>query len=166
MESVEWIFSDHKLHLSMLQLLREEQALLTKETTNATDRDDEIDGMVLAPPPLDGMPHVHTTGSSTEWVVMKLNSIQQDYQTLFNEIDRYNRLLRLYDAVIHTLTENEKWFVEQYYNQGCSLASLPTLPNSPFQNLTRSTMSNYKKRLLQKTVNFFLQLQTLGRHNK
>lgn len=103
MESVEWIFSDHKLHLSMLQLLRDEQALLTKDTSNDTDRDDEIGGMVLAPPPLDGMPHAHGAGSSTEWVVMKLNSINQNHQNLSNEIKRYYRLLRLHDAVICTM---------------------------------------------------------------
>lgn len=162
MESVEWIFTDHKLHLSVLQLLREEQALLTKETTNDTDRDDEIDGMVLAPPPLDGMPHAHTTGSSTEWVVMKLNSIKQDYQTLFNEIDRYNRLLRLYDAVMRTMNDEERWFISKHYDDGHSLSSLPALQDSPFHNLSRSTMSNYRKRLLQKAAHFFAHLQGIS----
>ncbi len=31
MESVEWIFTDHKLHLSMLQLLQEEQSCLAHD---------------------------------------------------------------------------------------------------------------------------------------
>lgn len=162
MESVEWIFSDHKLHLSMLQLLRDEQALLTKDTSNETDRDDEIGGMVLAPPPLDGMPHAHGAGSSTEWVVMKLNSINQDHQNLSNEIKRYYRLLRLHDAVMRTMNDEERWFVEKYYEDGHSLSSLPSLPDSPFHDLSRSTMSNYRKRLLQKAAHFFAHLQGIS----
>lgn len=162
MESVEWIFSDHKLHLSMLQLLREEQALLTKETTNAADRDNEIDGMVLAPPPLDGMPHAHGAGSSTEWVVMKLNSLNQNHQNLSNEIQRYYRLLRLHDAVVRTMNDEERWFILKHYDDGHSLSSLPALPDSPFQNLSRSTMSNYRKRLLHKAAHFFDHLHSIG----
>ena len=162
MESVEWIFTDHKLHLSMLQLLRVEQALLTKDTSNEADRDDDIGGMILPPPPLDGMPHAPGKGSSTEWVVMKLNSINQDQQTLSNEIKRYYRLLRLHDAVMRTMTDEERWFVEKYYEDGHSLSSLPSLPNSPFHDLSRSTMCNYRKRLLQKAALFFAHLQGLG----
>lgn len=162
MESVEWIFTDHKLHLSMLQLLREELALHEKDASIEAERDDEIGGMVLAPPPLDGMPHAHGTGSSTEWAVLKLNSINQDQQTLSNEINRYYRLLRLYDAVMRTMTDDERWFVEKHYDDGHSLSSLPTLPDSPFHDLSRSTMSNYRKRLLQKAAHFFAHLQGIN----
>lgn len=162
MESIEWIFTDHKLHLSMLQLLKEEQLALSCDDSDASARHDDISGMVLAPPPLDGMPHAHTTGSSTEWVVMKLNSIKQDQQALSNEIDRYSRLLRLHDAVMRTMNNEERWFVEKHYDDGHSLSSLPTLPHSPFHNLSRSTMSNYRKRLLQKAAHFFIHLQGIN----
>ena len=162
MESVEWIFSDHKLHLSMLQLLRDEQDLLTKDISNETIRDDEIGGMVLAPRPLDGMPHAHGVGSSTEWAVLKLNSINHDQETLSSEIVRYCRLLRLHNAVMDTLTEAERWFVEKHYENGYPLSSLPSLPGSPFQSLSRSTMSNYRKRLLDKAATFFAHLNKLG----
>ena len=162
MESVEWIFTDHKLHQSMLQLLMEEQSSLERDTSDNATINDEISGMVLAPPPLDGMPHVHATGSSTEWVVMKLNSINQDHQALSNEIKRYYRLLRLHDAVMRTLNDEERWFVDKHYDNGLSLSSLPSLPNSPFHDLSRSTMSNYRKRLLQKAALFFKQIQELG----
>ncbi len=158
MESVEWIFSDHKLHLSMLQLLREEQHLFSKDASNDASRDVEISGMVLAPPTLEGMPHVHATGSSTEWAVMKLNMINQDRQTLANEIQRYSQLLRLYDAVIRTTNDDECWFIKHYYDDGHSLSSLPSLPSlpdSPFCDLSRSTMSNDRKRLLQKAAEAF-----------
>ncbi len=162
MESVEWIFTDHKLHLSMLQLLQEEQSCLAHDGEDKTNRDDEISGMVLVPPPLDGMPHVHATGSSTEWVVMKLNSINRDHQALSNEIKRYYRLLRLYDAVMRTFNDDERWFIERHYDDGHSLSSLPSLPNSPFRDLSRSTMSNYRKRLLQKATHFFEHLHEIG----
>lgn len=162
MESVEWIFTDHKLHLSMLQLLKEEQSALSCNASDETVRDADITGMVLASPPLDGMPHVHTKSSSTEWVVMKLTSINQDQQTLSNEINRYYRLLRLHDAVMLTMNDKERWFIENHYTNGHSLASLPSLPNSPFSDLSRSTMSNYRKRLLQKAEDFFFHLQQVG----
>ncbi len=163
MESVEWIFTDHKLHLSMLQLLKDEQAFLSNDTPDTSNQDEEISGIVLAPPSLDGMPHAHATGSSTEWAVMKLNTIKQDRQALANEIQRYYRLLRLYDAVMRTLTEEERWFIKNHYEDGHSLSSLPLLPDSPFHDLSRSTMSNYRKRLLQKAAHFFAQLNGLGR---
>lgn len=162
MESVEWIFTDHKLHLSMLQLLKEEQATLARNASDEHTRDAEINGMVLMPPPLDGMPHVHTTGSSTEWAVLKLNSVHQDSQVLAAEINRYHRLLRLYDAVMRIMTDEECWFIEKYYDAGHSLSSLLSLQDSPFQNLSRSTMSNYRKRLLQKAAHFFAHLQGIG----
>ena len=162
MESVEWIFTDHKLHLSMLQLLKAEQALLSSSAPDDMSRDNEISGMVLAPPPLDGMPHTHASGSSTEWAVITLNTINQDYATLSSEITRYWRLLRLHDAVMNTLTESERWFVEKHYDDGHSLSSLPALPGSPFQDLSRSTMSNYRKRLLQKAAHFFAHLQGIS----
>ncbi len=163
MESVEWIFSDHKLHLPMLQLLRDEQNILSNDTSDGASRDDEISGMVLAPPTLDGMPHVHAVGSPTEWAVMKLNMINQDRQTLANEIQRYSQLLRLYDAVIRTMNDDERWFIKHYYDNGHSLSSLPSLPDSPFCDLSRPTMSNYRKRLLQKAAHFFAHLQVLGK---
>ena len=159
MESVEWIFRDHKLHLSMLQLLRAEQTLMSDSVPDDANQDDEISGMVLSPPPLDGMPHDHSSGSSTEWAVMKLSKINQDHVTLASEITRYCRLLRLHDAVMNTLTETEQWFVENHYDNGYPLSSLPNLPESPFQDLSRSTMSNYRKRLLQKAARFFTHLQ-------
>ena len=162
MESVEWIFTDHKLHLSMLQLLKAEQTLLSGRESDDANRDDEISGMVLSPPPLDGMPHAHASGSSTEWVVMKLSTINQNHDALASEIARYRRLLRLHDAVTNTLTDAERWFVENHYDNGYPLSSLPNLPESPFQNLSRSTMSNYRKRLLQKAANFFAHLQGIG----
>ena len=163
MESIEWIFADHKLHLSMLQLLREEQASLICAASDVHTRDDDINGMVLASPPLDGMPHGHSAGSSTEWIVLKLNSINQDHETLASEITRYCRLIRLYDAVMNTLTDSERWFVENHYDNGYPLSSLPSLPESPFHHLSRSTMSNYRKRLLQKAAHFFSHLQKLGK---
>ena len=162
MESIEWIFTDHKLHLAMLQLLKEEQAIQVCDASNERTRDDDINGMVLAPPFLDGMPHAHGAGSSTEWVVMKLKSFNQDSQVLAAEINRYHRLLRLYDAVMRIMTNEERWFIEKHYDDGHSLSSLPLLQDSPFQNLSRSTMSNYRKRLLQKAAHFFAHLQEIG----
>ena len=162
MESIEWILTDHKMHLAMLQLLQEEQKNSVQDRTSAENSEDEISGMVLASPLIDGMPHVHTTTSSTEWAVMKLSSINRDQQLLADEIRRYDRLLRLYDAVMSTLNNDERWFIDKHYDNGYALSSLPLIPNSPFQDLSRSTMSNYRKKLLQKVASFFAHLQAIG----
>ena len=37
------------------------------DASNGRTRDNDINSMVLAPPPLDGMPHIHAAGSSTEF---------------------------------------------------------------------------------------------------
>ena len=162
MESIEWILTEHKMHLAMLQLLLEEQKNGMHDAASTENREEEISGMVLASPLIDGMPHVHGMTSSTEWAVMKLSRINQDQQTLSNEIKHYDRLLRLYDAVMSTLNDDERWFIDRHYDNGCALASLPSLPNSPFRDLSRSTMSNYRKRLLQKVASFFVHLQAIG----
>ncbi len=162
MESIEWIFTDHRQHMSMLQLLQEEQDLLPCKAQEHAARDETISAMVLAAPPLDGMPHTHAAASSTEWAVLKLTEASKNHQVLTREIQRYRRLLRLHDAVMRTLNEEERWFVENHYDKNRSLSSLPSLPNSPFKDLSRSTMSNYRKRLLKKVSCFLLHLQKIG----
>lgn len=156
MESVEWIFTDYKAHRSMLQFLQEElnQAAVNQDEAVS---DEDISSMVLARPQIDGMPHVHANGSSTEWVVIKLSGEGHSRETLISEIQRYQRLLRLHEAVFRILTNNECWFVENHYYEERPLALLPQIPDSPFAGMSRSTMSNIKKRLLDKVGKFLRQ---------
>lgn len=156
MESVEWIFTDYKTHRSMLQFLQEELAQLNADC-NSPPTDEDISSMVLSRPALDGMPRKHSFGSSTEWAVMKINHGDHNHAALLQEIIRYQRLLRLHEAVLRILTISELWFVENHYNEEHSLASLPNMPDSPFNGQSRSTMSNFKKRLLHKVARFLQQ---------
>lgn len=156
MESVEWIFTDYKAHCSMLRFLQEELAQLTNGQ-NAAATDEDISGMVLARPLLDGMPHRHSSGSSTEWAVIRLNDENHNRESIISEFLRYRRILRIHEAALRILTVNELWFVENHYYEEHSLASLPQLPDSPFSGQSRSTMSNFKKRLLSKVERFLNQ---------
>ena len=56
--------------------------------------------------------------------------------------------------------EFAKWFVTKYYDEGYALAALPNLPDSPYQEASRSTMSNAKKRILSKADNFLTEMAT------
>ena len=56
--------------------------------------------------------------------------------------------------------EFAKWFVTKYYDEGYALAALPNLPDSPYQEASRSTMSNVKKRFLSKADNFLTEMAT------
>ena len=56
--------------------------------------------------------------------------------------------------------EFAKWFVTKYYDEGYALAALPNLPDSPYQEAARSTMSNVKKRILSKADNFLTEMAT------
>jgi len=162
MESAEWIFTNHKLLQSTLQLLKEKKTLLeTKESTEA-ERDAEIGGIALKSPILDGMPHAHTNSSSTEWAVIKLNDTDFNHQALSQEILRYEQLLHLYEAIMHLFNEKERWFVENYYDNNHSMTSMVSMESSPFKNLSRATMSNYKKRLLQKASEFLKHLHSIN----
>ena len=155
MESVEWIFTDYRAHRSMLQFLQEE--LSHVETQGEETLEETISGMVLAKPLMDGMPHVRSGGSSTEWAVIKLNEGSHNREAIISEIVRYHRLLRLHEAVLRILTANELWFVENYYYEEQSLTVLLQRPDSPFVGLSRATMSNFKKRLLKKVETFLKQ---------
>lgn len=159
MESVEWIFADYKAHRSMLQFLREELNQAIDQDEAVTDED--ISSMVLASPVIDGMPHVHSNGSSTEWAVIRMSGADRSREALINEIQRYQRLLRLHEAVLRILTNNERWFVENHYYEERPLALLPQIPDSPYAGMSRSTMSNIKKRLLDK-VDKFLKQTAMG----
>lgn len=61
------------------------------------------------------------------------------------QIRSHLRTVQLHEAIMRTLLEQEKWFVTKYYDEGYALAALPNLPDSPYQEASRSTMSNVKK---------------------
>ena len=46
------------------------------------------------------------------------------------------------------------------FTEGYALAALPNLSDSPYQEASRSTMSNVKKRILSKADNFLTEMAT------
>ena len=76
------------------------------------------------------------------------------------QIRSHLRTVQLHEAIMRTLLEQEKWFVTKYYDEGYALAALPNLPDSPYQEASRSTMSNVKKRILSKADNFLTEMAT------
>lgn len=76
------------------------------------------------------------------------------------QIRSHLRTVQLHEAIMRTLLEQEKWFVTKYYDEGYALAALPNLPDSPYQEASRSTMRNVKKRILSKADNFLTEMAT------
>ena len=76
------------------------------------------------------------------------------------QIRSHLRTVQLHEAIMRTLLEQEKWFVTKYYDEGYALAALPNLPDSPYQEAARSTMSNVKKRILSKADSFLTEMAT------
>ena len=74
------------------------------------------------------------------------------------QIQSHLRTVQLHEAMMRTLLEQEKWFVTKCYDEGYALAALP--PDSPYQEASRSTMSNVKKRILSKADNFLTEMAT------
>lgn len=113
------------------------------------------------------IPHLHfgmkessrssTFHSPTEWAVSKLEKMDAADD---KQIRSHLRIVQLHEAIMRTLLEQEKWFVTKYYDEGYALAALPNLPDSPYQEASRSTMSNVKKRILSKADNFLTEMAT------
>ena len=109
----------------------------------------EIEGLALAHPPLDDMPHTLTQGSPTERVVLQ-RAEQEKQADMRQKLQKYLWYQQLYDALLKTFTPKEQWFVEYHYNQRYTLIALTQLDDSPFKDYDRTTVWKYKKRLLSK----------------
>ena len=146
--TADWLFQNHTAQQVTIQLLA--RALSSTETTSINlDDAAEIEALVLARPPLDGMPHTPTQGSPTERVV--LQRVEQEKQEAMRQkLQKYLWYQQLYDALLKTFTLKEQWFVEYHYNQRYTLIALTQLDDSPFKDYDRTTVWKYKKRLLSK----------------
>ena len=150
MESAEAIFAGYRKSLSMIQLWKEKSEL--KAAFQDALRDEEIEAMMLARPPMKESSRSSTFHSPTEWAVSKLEKMDAADD---KQIRSHLRIVQLHEAIMRTLLEQEKWFVTKY-----ALAALPNLPDSPYQEASRSTMSNVKKRILSKADNFLTEMAT------
>ena len=146
--TADWLFQNHTAQQVTIQLLV--RALSSTEDAGPNLNDAaEIEGLALARPPLDGMPHTPTQGSPTERVV--LQRVEQEKQEAMRQkLQKYLWYQQLYDALLKTFTLKEQWFVEYHYNQRYTLIALTQLDDSPFKDYDRTTVWKYKKRLLSK----------------
>ena len=146
--TADWLFQNHTAQQVTIQLLA--HALSSAETISINlDDAAEIEALVLARPPLDGMPHTPTQGSSTERVVLQ-HAEQEKQADMRQTLQKYLWYQHLYDALLKTFTPKEQWFIEYHYNQRYTLITLTQLDDSPFKDYDRTTVWKYKKRLLSK----------------
>ena len=146
--TADWLFQNHTAQQVTIQLLA--HALSSTETISITlDDAAEIEGLALARPPLDGMPHTPTQGSPTERVVLQ-RAEQEKQADMRHKLQKYLWYQQLYDALLQTFNPKEQWFVEYHYNQRYTLIALTQLDDSPFKDYDRTTVWKYKKRLLSK----------------
>lgn len=155
MESAEAIFAGYRKSLSMIQLRKEKSERMG--ALQDTLRDEEIEAMMLARPPMKESSRSSTFHSPTEWAVSKLEKMDAADD---KQIQSHLRTVQLHEAIMRTLLEQEKWFVTKYYDEGYALAALPNLPDSPYRRAARSTMSNVKKRILSKADSFLTEMAT------
>lgn len=154
MESAEAIFAGYRKSLSMIQLWKEKSEL--KAAFQDALRDEEIEAMMLARPPMKESSRSSTFHSPTEWAVCKLEKMDAADEQMRSHL----RIVQLHEAIMRTLTDPEKWLVTKYYDEHYALAALPNLPDSPYRRAARSTMSNVKKRILSKADNFLTEMAT------
>ena len=146
--TADWLFQNHTAQQVTIQLLV--RALSSTETTSINlDDAAEIEALVLARPPLDGMPHTPMQSSPTERVVLQ-HAEQEKQADMRQTLQKYLWYQQLHDALLKTFTPKEQWFVEYHYNQRYTLIALTQLDDSPFKDYDRTTVWKYKKRLLSK----------------
>ncbi|HJH69187.1 MAG TPA: hypothetical protein OGM06_13515 [Clostridiales bacterium] len=154
MESAEAIFAGYRKSLSMIQLWKEKSERMG--ALQDALRDEEIEAMMLARPPMKESSRSSALHSPMEWAVCKLEKMDAADEQMRSHL----RIVQLHEAIMRTLTDPEKWFVTKYYDEHYALATLPNLPDSPYRRAARSTMSNVKKRILSKADSFLTEMAT------
>lgn len=151
--NAKWLFENHLNHLAMVRYLTAqaaEQARLRDQL-----RDETIEGLALARPCMDGMPHASSYSSSpTEWVALTYEDVLNGEPPIASALAEYRRYLRLFDCAMVCLTDNEKWLVDQHFIQGIPMAVLAQLQDNPYGPCVRSTLWRYKERVLEKVDRF------------
>ena len=148
--TADWLFQNHTAQQVTIQLLA--RVLSSSEDIGPNLNDAaEIEGLALARPPLDGIPHTPTQGSPTERVVLQ-RAEQEKQADMRQTLQKYLWYQQLYDVLLKTFTPKEQWFIEYHYNQRYTLIALTQLDDSPFKDYDRTTVWKYKKRLLSKVI--------------
>ena len=96
--TADWLFQNHTAQQVTIQLLA--RALSSTETMSINlDDAAEIEALVLARPPLDGMPHTPMQSSPTERVVLQ-HAEQEKQADMRQTLQKYLWYQQLYDALL------------------------------------------------------------------
>ena len=136
MESAEAIFAGYRKSLSMIQLWKEKSERMG--ALQDTLRDEEIEAMMLARPPMKESSRSSTFHSPTEWAVSKLEKMDAADD---KQIRSHLRTVQLHEAIMRTLLEQEKWFVTKYYDEGYALAAMTDLRSCAALKIIKSVSS-------------------------
>lgn len=127
MKKAEWILRSHREHLATEKLL--EAKLQQVLDISEEEKDDYIEAQMLKHAQIDGMPRTSCQESRTERVALSymtdLRTERQDQEAkLRSELQKTRYYLRIYDALMASLTPEESWLAQERYVNGKSLGRL------------------------------------------
>lgn len=127
MRKAEWILRSHREHLATEKLL--EAKLQQVLDISEEEKDDYIEAQMLKRAQIDGMPRTSCQESRTERVALSymadLQTERQDQEArLRSELQKTRYYLRIYDALMASLTPEESWLAQERYVNGKSLGRL------------------------------------------
>ncbi len=154
MFSAEWLFQNHWDHIAMAKLLEiqlDTDVSLIPMTEK--ERDEEIAALVLSRPALDGLPKAHGFRcNSTERAVLALENHQDSLyaNALKKQLTVFRYLLKVFDSLMSIIDCSEQRFILLYYGKHLSLSRMTEEPDSPVYGLSKTTVWNYKHKLMVK----------------
>ena len=157
MITAKWLFENHLDHLALEKYLSSQLSSLQKAISN--QEAEEIESLVLRSPLLRIRATSSNQGSVTEQVALKLQETREERAnqraTEYAEALSFCKYLNeLFDAILLIYGTQERWFVDQVYLQGRSVASLQSQPDSPYAQFDRSTIYRHHKRIIEKADRF------------
>lgn len=106
-----------------------------------------------------GMPHIQAGfGSKTERAASDFREraekerkqIQEQRQMLMEKLRKVQEKLEIYDVILEGMNEEERWFIEKYYEKGKSIDMLIAMQQEKGQFISKSTMRRKKLRVIEK----------------
>lgn len=127
MKKAEWILRSHREHLATEKLL--EAKLQQVLDISEEEKDDYIEAQMLKHAQIDGMPRTSCQESRTERVALSymadLEKERLDQEAnLRGELQKIRYYLRIYDALMASLTPEESWLIQQRCVNGKSLGRM------------------------------------------
>ena len=127
-----------------------------RQLSNLPDENTIIESMQVSHKVQTYFQHGTADISKTEVAALQYeNSIKEEIKEQSTELDYLSEkmtavhdLIMLHDAIIKGLTENEQWFVEQYYDQRESLDSLVAMLSRKGKYLSKSILRRRKLQII------------------